>query len=55
MNIKTVIITLLAIGLNTAIIHARDKNEDDPKYLELRDSLHRSFNNDDRFIGIRCF
>ena len=47
MNIKTVIITLLAIGLNTAIIHARDKNEDDPKYLELRDSLHRSFNNDD--------
>ena len=47
MNIKTVIITLLAIGLNTAIIHARDKNEDDPKYLELRDSLYRSFNNDD--------
>lgn len=47
MNIKTVIITLLAIGLNTAIIHARDKNEDDPKYLELRDSLLRSFNNDD--------
>ena len=48
MNIKTIIITLLALCLNIGISHAqKNNNEKDPKFLELRDSVIFAFNNDD--------
>ena len=46
-HFKLVIITLLVAFGNHGTVHAQSKSEQDPKYVALRDTMVRAFNNDD--------